>query len=130
MVDAVHSCPRNPVLRSISRLCLATLALVAVVPACVSAATITGDPLSVTSDDSNGALGVAFTGSVRGEFYPGTVGDTGPAPANAGFVVTVLKPDGSTSLYGGPQGNVTPSGSGVVTGTGTPADPFKLRTTW
>ncbi|MEA2481592.1 MAG: hypothetical protein QOJ07_3514 [Thermoleophilaceae bacterium] len=120
-----------PLLRSFPRLALALIALFTALPAAAHAATIAGDPLQITSSDTEGRLGVSFKGANVNEFCCASVDQNGlPTPGNAGFTVTVLDPNGGYSLYGVRGGLLEPTSPGTVTGTGTSADPFVLKTVW
>jgi hypothetical protein len=103
------------------------------VPASAHAAQITGNPLSISSADEDGRLGVAFTGSQNGEFFGSFVdpqtGEVRPA-SNAGFVVVTVDPRGNLNSYGSRRSNVTPTGAPVVTGDGSPGSPFRIQQTF
>jgi hypothetical protein len=102
-------------------------------PASAQAAQITGDPLSVSSSDDAGRLGVAFTGSQSGEFlgsFPDPeTGAVSPA-SNAGFVVVVIDANGDVQRFGSRWGNVTPTSAPTVTGNGTDGLPFRIEQTF
>jgi hypothetical protein len=102
------------------------------VPASAHAAQITGNPLSISSSDDEGRLGVAFTGSTFGEFLGSSVDpQTGEVrPANAGFVVTTVDGNGGVSTFGSRRGNVTPTSAPVVTGDGSAGSPFRIEQTF
>ena len=118
-------------LRSRRRLGLAIVALTCALPAVPAhAAQIEGDVLVISSDDQ-GRLGVAYRDAQRTEFCCASVAEDGSVPSNnAGFDVTVLRPDGGTDRFGARAGNVTVTSPPGVTGTGTAGDPFKLTTVW
>ena len=101
-------------------------------PASAQGAQITGDPLSVSSADDTGRLGVAFTGSQSGEFLGSFIDpQTGAvSPANAGFVVVVIDPNDGVQRYGSRWGNVTPTSVPAVTGNGTEGLPFRIEQTF
>ena len=103
-----------------------------VAPASAQAAQITGDPLSVSSDDNTGRLGAAFTGSGTPEFCCSSVDqETGVvSPGNAGFVVVTVNSNGIVDQYGSRQGNVTPTSAPTVTGDGSAGNPFRLVQTF
>ncbi len=107
------------------------LSLLLLPAAAAQAAQITGDPLSVSSADEDGRLGVAFTGSPTAEFFGSFSSPDGSvSPArSAGFVAVTVDGNGSVQRYGSRWGNVTPTGA-AVTGTGTAADPFLMVQTW
>jgi hypothetical protein len=119
--------------RSVSRLCGALLASLALVPAAAQAAQINGDPLTVASGDEDGKLGVTFTGSGLTEFFGSSVDPTTgvlrPA-SSAGFVVVTVDGQGAVNRYGSRHANVTPTSAPVVTGTGVAGDPFKIVQTF
>ena len=117
-----------PLTRSALRLLGALFASLLLLPAGAHAAQITGDVLSIASDDETGRLGAAFTGSGITEFCCTFVDTTTGAVStgNAGFVVTTVDAQGSVRSYGSRRSGVTPTGGAVVTGTGSEADPFRL----
>ena len=103
------------------------------IPSSAQAAQITGDPLSVSSSDCAGQMGVAFTGSPFGEFLgSNTDTETGAvSPANnAGFVVVVVDPNGGVQRFGSRAGNVTPTSAPAVTGDGSAGNPFQITQTF
>ena len=102
-------------------------------PSIAHAAQITGDPLTVASSDDEGRLGIGFTGSNTaeffGSFFNAETGALTPA-SNAGFVVVTVNGNGVIQKYGSRQGNVTPTGTPVVTGDGSAGNPFRIVQTF
>jgi hypothetical protein len=93
-------------------------------PANAANGTILGSPLTIYAND-NGQLQVAFNGAASGEFYNGTL-----VPNKGGLTAAIAS--GSTFLlYGvrvGTQFN--PVSAPAVTGNGTAASPWTLRTSF
>ena len=118
-----------PLTRSALRLLGALFASLLLVPAAGQAAQVTGDPLSVSTNDETGNLGVTFTGSFTPEFFGSFVDrDTGAvSPAhNAGFVVVTVDNDNVVRRYGSRWSNVAPASPPVVTGSGAAGDPYRI----
>ena len=112
----------------------ALLALVLVlVPATAHAAQITGDPLTIASDDDEGRLGIGFTGSGSaeffGSFFNSETGELTPA-SRAGFVFVTVDGSGNVERYGSRQDNIVVTSAPVVTGDGSAANPFQLVQTF
>ena len=112
----------------------ALLALVLLlVPATAHAAQITGDPLTVSSSDSDGRLGIGFTDSNTSEFFGGffnsETGELTPA-SNAGFTVVTVDGNSVVEKYLSRQGGVTPTSAPVVTGDGSAGSPFRIVQTF
>ena len=119
--------------RSLARLACALLAVLALFPAAANAAQINGDPLLISSADESGSLGVAFATTRTPEFFGSSVDpETGlVSPGNAGFNVILLEEEGGATVFPGRRSSgaevVQPT---AVTGSGTPADPFRLTGAW
>jgi hypothetical protein len=96
-------------------------------PARAADAVIDGSPLNIYAND-NGQLQVAFDGSATGEFFPGSL-----SPANAGLHVAVAQSGQPFDVRGfltRAFDPTTPAAPPVVTGDGSPGNPWKLTTSY